>query len=63
MANPVGITNHAPSVEAAEDAKLKDAPQMKDTQQPAPRNEARHLPTGMGEKVETVEISTSTPKP
>ena len=58
MSTPEGITNHPASQEAAEDAKLKGA-------EPAPeapeKQDTTHLPKGMAEKVETVEVSTMTP--
>ena len=62
MSDPEGITNHPASTEAAEDAKLKDQPTPPDPTARDPLDKAKHLPTGMAEKVETVEISTFKPK-
>lgn len=62
MSEPEGITNHPASVETAEDAKLKEAPPVKQGKDDAPKVDDRDLPTGMAEKVETVNVSTMTVK-
>ena len=62
MSQPEGITNHPASVETAEDAKLKDVPAEKQNNDEAASVNTRHLPKGMAEKVETVEVSTGTVK-
>ena len=58
MSEPEGISNHPASTEKAEDAKLKDTPVKNAT----PKVDESDLPTGMAEKVETVNVSTMTTK-
>lgn len=62
MSEPEGITNHPASTETAEDAKLKDAPAVKQGNDGTPKIDTRDLPKGMAEKVETVQVSTMTVK-
>ena len=63
MSQPEGITNHPASVEAAEDAKLKTPAPPENTAPNSARDKAnaeKDLPTGMAEKVETVNPNTMT---
>ena len=58
MSAPEGITHHPASEEAAEDAKLKGP---KPTPEAPAKEDTSSLPTGMAEKVETVNVNTMTP--
>ena len=62
MSQPEGITNHPASTETAEDAKLKEAPAVKQGNNDTPKIDDRDLPKGMAEKVETVQVATMTVK-
>ena len=57
MSAPEGITNHLASEEAAEDAKLQGAKPVPEA--PAKQDNS-HLPHGMAEKIETVNVNTMT---
>ncbi len=59
MSQPEGITNHPASTETAEDAKLQD-PKPPAEPEISLKDEDKHLPTGMAEKVETVNPNTMT---
>ena len=61
MSAPEGITNHPASEEAAEDAKLKGPKPVSEPTPTLGKEAEKPLPTGMAEKVETVEVSTMTP--
>ena len=61
MSAPEGITNHLASEEAAEDAKLKGPKPVVEPPPTLGKDADKHLPTGMAEKVETIEVSTMTP--